>query len=89
MMSPTVTRTELENADDIIREVGVVHAHPRRGKAVGSPKAQCEGKICFESRTLAVTAAKRVSGRAAYRCQHCRQWHVGSVDKRAYTGGGR
>lgn len=80
-MSPTVTRSELNNADDIIAETRLVPIRRRRVDGVGSPMASCNGKTGFESRTLAEIAAKRLSGLSSYHCRHCRLWHVGNRNK--------
>lgn len=82
MMSPAVTRTELNNSDDIIREVGVARP-PRkldRPHALGSAIAGCVGKTPFDTRVAAEQAARR--GVTVYRCKTCRRWHVGGVDKK-------
>ena len=39
--------------------------------------ASCEGKVPFETFTLANKAAKRRKGRAAYHCRFCGRWHAG------------
>jgi hypothetical protein len=77
MMAPTVTRAELNEADDIISESGVTRLREMKGKTFGTPKSQCEGKQAFDVRSLADTAARRMPGREAYRCRYCRKWHVG------------
>jgi hypothetical protein len=80
-MSPTVTRSELNNSEDIIREVGV--ERPRRisdsGHSFGSPLAGCKGKVPFLTKIAAEQVARR--GTASYRCRYCRHWHVGGVGK--------
>lgn len=77
-MVPTVSRTELNEADDIIAEPGLVPVRRRpESKMFGSPMAGCEGKQSFDVRSLADTAARRSPGRTAYKCKFCRKWHVG------------
>jgi hypothetical protein len=51
--------------------------------------ASCEGKEPFASPELAKLAVTRMRRRggekasaAAYRCQHCGQWHVGCTPSR-------
>jgi hypothetical protein len=50
----------------------------REKTSFGSRAAQCDGKRSFECFKLAAEAAKRRSGREAYRCRYCRLWHVGT-----------
>lgn len=78
MMSPTVNRAEMNRADDIISEPGIVPVRRRdvTTKAFGTVKSGCEGKQPFDARSLADTAAKRSPGRSVYRCKFCRKWHV-------------
>lgn len=80
-MCPTLTRSEMNNADDIIREVGVERPHrvSDSGRSFGSPKAGCEGKAPFLNKAAAEQNLRR--GTAAYRCRYCRHWHVGGVAK--------
>lgn len=80
-MSPTVTRSELNNADDIIAEPRLVPVRRRREDGVGSPMAACKGKTGFEARSMAEIAARRLQGLSTYRCPHCRLWHVGNRNK--------
>lgn len=81
MMAPALSRSEMNKADDIIAEIGVVKTKPQASSAYGSLKAQCEGKKAFDTRALADTASRRLPGRAAYRCRYCRKWHVGGTNK--------
>lgn len=78
MMSPTVSRSEMNAADDIIAEPGLVPVRRRdvTTKAFGSPMSGCEGKQAFEARSTADTAARRSPGRSVYRCKFCKKWHV-------------
>lgn len=82
MMSPTVSRAEMNASDDIIREVGVVPARRSANasaKAVGTPTSGCDGKVAFLNKAAADQSAKRHRGRVSYRCKFCRHWHVGGV----------
>lgn len=81
-MMPTLSRAALNNADDIIREVGLAKSPARVRKSGGSALSQCTGKISFADFHLAETAAYRSKGRAAYRCRYCHQWHVGGRQNR-------
>ncbi|OYU91840.1 MAG: hypothetical protein CFE29_03035 [Bradyrhizobiaceae bacterium PARB1] len=78
-MSPTVTRSELNNANDIIRETGV---RPMRRAPLEKPyltaelTSGCTGKTAFVSRRAAELKMHR--GCVAYRCKYCRQWHIGN-----------
>lgn len=36
----------------------------------------CLGRVPLVSKRIATRAAKRRKGRHAYRCPHCRYWHV-------------
>ncbi|MDB5550656.1 MAG: hypothetical protein JWL86_640, partial [Rhizobium sp.] len=71
MMSPAVTRTEMNNSDDIIREVGV--ARPARKlnspRHLGSVVAGCSGKTPYPSKAAAEKSTRR--GLVSYRCRHC------------------
>ncbi len=80
-MSPTVTRSELNNAPDIIAETRLVPIRRRRDDGHGSFAAQHQGKQPYASMAAAEAAARRKSGLTAYRCQHCRLWHVGNRNK--------
>lgn len=80
-MSPTVSRSELNNADDIIAEPRLVPIRSRHSAGAGSVQDACKGKQPFEAKTMADIAAKRVAGRHSYRCPHCRLWHVGNRNK--------
>jgi hypothetical protein len=77
---PTVSRSELNASDDIMRETGVVRM--RRVATItpgahGTATSQCEGKVAFLNRQAAEQSAKR-PGMGTYRCRYCRHWHVGS-----------
>lgn len=39
----------------------------------------CTGKVGIDSEAHAREGARRKDGRAPYRCQHCGQWHTGSM----------
>jgi hypothetical protein len=48
--------------------------------------AACIGKETFASRALAMVVEKRLNrgkarGRHAYRCEHCRMWHIGAASR--------
>jgi hypothetical protein len=80
-MNPTVSRTELNETDDIIAERGLVPMR-RRGSLNGStssgtPTSACDGKVPFLDKPAADQAASRYRGRTTYRCRFCRHWHVG------------
>lgn len=77
-MTPTVSRAEMNESDDIIAEPAVIPHRGPKDMLFGSPISQCEGKRAFDLRSLAETAAKRIKGRVAYRCKFCRKWHVGN-----------
>jgi hypothetical protein len=47
-----------------------------------SELCSCHGKAAFADRALAQRAAARIRGRIVYRCEWCRQWHVGTADRR-------
>jgi hypothetical protein len=79
-MCPTVTRSEMNNADDIMREVGLARP-PREGKKKQSQIAGCMGKVTFPSRQSAMATGKHIRGRWVYHCQFCRNWHVGRSRK--------
>ncbi|WP_315833939.1 hypothetical protein [Bradyrhizobium prioriisuperbiae] len=82
MMAPALTRNEMNNADDIIREVGVVPIRRRTNinpKSFGSQSSSCEGKTPFATKVAAGKSARR--GTVAYRCKYCRFWHVGGASK--------
>lgn len=80
-MAPAVTRTELNNADDIIAEPRLVPIRRRHVNGVGSADGACKGKTGFEAKTMADVAARRHPGLSSYRCPHCRLWHVGNRNK--------
>lgn len=80
-MSPTVTRSELNNADDIIAEPRLVPIRARKSAGAGSVQDACRGKSGFQNKFLADHAAQRVAGRHSYRCPYCRLWHVGNRNK--------
>jgi len=44
-----------------------------------NPLYCCDGKEPFADKAIANRAARRKKGRNVYRCQHCKQWHVGAV----------
>lgn len=80
-MSPTVTRAELNNSDDIIAETRLVPVRRRRVDGVGSAEVACKGKTGYGAKPKADTAARRHAGLSSYRCPHCRLWHVGNRNK--------
>lgn len=80
-MSPTVTRTELNNSDDIIAETRLAPIRRRRVDGVGSSFAVCVGKTGFEAKSIADIAAGRRRGLSSYHCPKCRLWHVGNRNK--------
>lgn len=82
-MSPTVSRAEMNEADDIIAEPAIIPVRRRdlNIPMYGTSTSGCEGKRSFDSRSLAQSAANRRPGRSAYRCKFCRQWHVGGKKK--------
>lgn len=82
-MSPTLSRAEMNAADDIIAEPAIIPVRRRdlNIPMYGSSASACEGKRSFDSHSLAQSAAKRRSGRSAYRCKFCRKWHVGGNNK--------
>ena len=43
---------------------------------------QCGGKTAHSDRGAALRHASRIPGLMAYRCQHCRRWHVGGNNQR-------
>jgi hypothetical protein len=49
---------------------------------LGSYEAGCVGKVSFEDPRRAKLAAGRRKNRRAYKCQHCRKWHVGNLPPR-------
>lgn len=85
-MTPTLTRAEMNQADDIIAERGVVPMRPATqidsGKAYGTPTSGCDGKVPFLDKAAADQSARRHRGRVTYRCKFCRHWHVGSVGRK-------
>jgi hypothetical protein len=51
--------------------------------------SQCEGKLPFDSFSLAKKAASRRDERDVYKCQHCRKFHVGHKTKKFVSTKGR
>lgn len=49
-----------------------------------SSPTQCEGKVAFPERRLAEEAAGRRANRRAYKCEVCRQYHVGGRDAKKF-----
>lgn len=85
-MVPTLSRAEMNQADDIIAERGVVpmrQRQPDSAKAYGTPTSGCDGKVPFTDKAAADQSARRHRGRASYRCKFCRHWHVGGVGKKS------